>query len=118
LRQRRLGDVEARPHHRVEQESEPPRLVDILDPEPGVDQDQPVVALDQETVAAHGRGRQQPAGGAEQSPAAWTEGPAVEVMDAHPLDPLTGLNLSRICRPPAAPAGLRPSIPIGLANCF
>ncbi len=57
LPQRRLGDVKARPHHCVEQESEPPRLVDILDPEAGVDQDQPVVALDQQAVAAHGRGR-------------------------------------------------------------
>ena len=62
LPERRLGDVEPRPHHRVEQESEPPRLVDILDPEPGIDQDQSVLALDQEAVAAHGRGRQRAAG--------------------------------------------------------
>ena len=48
---------------------EPPRLVDILDAEPGVDEDQPVIALDQEAVAAHRRGRQRPAGAAEQSPA-------------------------------------------------
>ena len=40
LPERRLGDVEPWPHHRVEQESEPPWLVDILDPEPGIDQDQ------------------------------------------------------------------------------
>ena len=43
--------------------SEPPRLVDILDAEPGVDKDQPIIALDQEAVAA------QPASAAEQSPA-------------------------------------------------
>ena len=40
LPERRLGDVEPWPHHRVEQESEPTRLVDILDSKPGVDQDQ------------------------------------------------------------------------------
>ena len=62
LPERRLGDVEAWPHHCVEQESEPPRLVDILDPKPGIDQDQSVIALDQQAVAAHGRGRQRPAG--------------------------------------------------------
>ena len=61
LPERRLGDVEPWPHHRVEQKSEPPRLVDILDPKAGVDQDQPVLALDQEAVAAHGRGRQRTA---------------------------------------------------------
>src|SRR4029077_12507317 len=54
LPERRLRDVEPWPDHRVEQESEPPRLVDILNPEPGIDQDQSVVALDQEAVAAHG----------------------------------------------------------------
>ena len=69
----------------VEQESEPPRLVDILDPEPGIDQDQAVIALDQQAVAAHGRGRQRAAGAAEQLPAARTERPAIEVMDAHGL---------------------------------
>ena len=82
LPERRLGDVEPWPHHRVEQVSEPPRLVDVLDPEPGVDQDQSVVALDQEAVAAHGRRRQRAAGAAEQPSAARTERPAVEVMDA------------------------------------
>ena len=69
LPQRRLGDLEPRPHHDVEQMSEPPRLVDVLDAEPGVDEDQPVIALDQEAVAAHRRRRQQPASAAEQSPA-------------------------------------------------
>ena len=83
LPERRLGDLEPWPRHRVEQESEPPRVVDILDPEPGVDQDQPVVALNQQAVAAHGRGRQRPAGAAEQSSAAWTERAAIEVMDTH-----------------------------------
>jgi hypothetical protein len=83
LPQRRLSDLEPRPRHRVEQQSEPSWLVDILDPEPGVDQDQSVVALDQKAMAAHGRGRQRPAGAAEQSPAARAERPAVEVMDTH-----------------------------------
>ena len=107
LPERRLGDVEPWPHHRVEQESEPPRLVDILDPEPGIDQDQSVVALDQEAVAAHGRGRQRAAGAAEQLPAARTERPAIEVMDTQGADPPTDL-LSQICRqrPPTATAGL------------
>src|ERR1700730_4023668 len=81
LPERRLRDVEPWPHHRVEEESEPPRLVDILDPEPGVDQDQSVIALDQEAVAAHGRGRQGATGAAEQLPAARTERPAIEVVD-------------------------------------
>jgi hypothetical protein len=83
LPERRLGDVEPWPHHRIEQESEPARLVDILDAKPGVDQDQSIIALDQQAVAAHGRGRQRTAGAAEQSSAAWTERSAVEVMDAH-----------------------------------
>ena len=51
LPERRLGDIEPWPRHRVEQETEPPRLVDILDPEPGIDQDEAVFALDQEAVA-------------------------------------------------------------------
>jgi hypothetical protein len=34
-------------------------------------------------VATHGGGRQRPAGAAEQSRAAWTERPAIEVMDKH-----------------------------------
>jgi hypothetical protein len=85
LPQRRLGDLEPRPNDRVEQETEPPGFGDILDPEPGVDQDEPVFALDQETVATHRRGRQRRTRAAEQSPAARTQGPAVEVMDAHPL---------------------------------
>jgi hypothetical protein len=49
--------------------SEPPRLVDVLDAEPGVDEDQPVIALDQEAVAAQRRRRQQPASATEKSPA-------------------------------------------------
>ena len=104
LPERRLGDVEPWPHHRVEEESEPPRLVDILDPEPGVDQDQSVVALDQEAVAAHGRGRQGATGAAEQLPAARTERPAIEVVDTQGGDPPADL-LSHICRqrPPTAP---------------
>jgi hypothetical protein len=104
LPERRLRDVEPWPHHRVEEESEPPRLVDILDPEPGVDQDQSVVALDQEAVAAHGRGRQRAAGAAEQLPAARTERPAIEVVDTQGGDPPADL-LSHICRqrPPTAP---------------
>ena len=104
LPQRRLRDVEPWPHHRVEQKSEPPRLVDILNPEPGIDQDQSVIALDQEAVAAHGRGRQRPAGAAEQLPAARTERPAIEVVDTQGADPPTDL-LSHICRqrPPTAP---------------
>ena len=85
LPERRLGDVEPWSHRCVEQKSEPPRLVDILNPKPGIDQDQAVVALDQQAVAAHGRGRQQAAGAAEQLPAARTERPAIEVMDAHAL---------------------------------
>ena len=69
LPQRGLGDLEPRPHHDVEQMSEPPRLVDVLDAEPGVDEDQPVIALDQEAVAAQRRRRQQPASATEKSPA-------------------------------------------------
>jgi hypothetical protein len=37
-------------------------------------------------VAAHGCGRQRSAGAAEQLPAARTERPAIEVMDAHALE--------------------------------
>jgi hypothetical protein len=37
-------------------------------------------------VAAHGRGRQWAPGAAEQLPAARTERPAIEVMDAHALE--------------------------------
>ena len=81
LPERRLGHVEPWPHHRVEEESEPSRLVDILDPEPGIDQNQSVLALDQEAVAAHGRGRQRAAGAAEQLPAERAERPAIEVVD-------------------------------------
>jgi hypothetical protein len=73
LPERRLGDVEPWPHHRVEQESEPPRLVDILDPEAGIHEDKSVTGLDQEAVAAHGRRRQRAAGAAEQLPAARTK---------------------------------------------
>ena len=86
LPERRLGDVEPWPHRCVEQKSEPARLVDIVDPEPGVDQDQAVIALDQQAVTAHGRGRQWPPGASEQLPAARTERPAIEVMDAHALE--------------------------------
>jgi hypothetical protein len=82
LPERRLRDVEPWPHHRVEQESEPPRLVDILDAKPGIDQDQPIAPLDQQAVAAHGRRRQRPAGAAEQLPAARTERAAIEVVNA------------------------------------
>ena len=59
LPQRRLGDFQPRAHHEVEQMSEPLRLVDILDAKTSVDENQPVVALDQEAVAAHRRRRQQ-----------------------------------------------------------
>ena len=47
--------------------SEPPRLVNVLNPEPGIDQDQSVVTLDQEAVAAHGRTRQQAACAAKEA---------------------------------------------------
>jgi hypothetical protein len=57
LPERRLGHVKPWPHHPVEQEAEPPWLIDILNPEPGIDQDKSVIALDQEAVAAHGRRR-------------------------------------------------------------
>src|SRR6185437_12567443 len=43
LPQRRIGDLEPRPDDRVEQETEPPGFGDVLDPEPGVDQDEPVL---------------------------------------------------------------------------
>ena len=56
-----LCDFEKRPHRKVEQMSEAPRLVDILDAEAGVDQNQPIIALDQQAVAAHPGWRQQPA---------------------------------------------------------
>ena len=72
LPQRRLGDLEPRPDHGLEQETEPPGFGDLLDAEPGIDQDEAVFALDQEAVAAHRRGRQRRARGAEQSPAART----------------------------------------------
>ena len=91
LPQRRLRDLEARARRRVEHEPESPRLGDVLDAEPGVDQDQPVIALDQEAMAGHGRGGQRSAGAAEHLPAAWTQRSAIEVMDAHPPDPPTGL---------------------------
>jgi hypothetical protein len=61
LPQRRLGDFEPRPHCEIEQMSESSWLVDVLDAEPGVDEDQPVIALDQEAVAAHRRRRQKAA---------------------------------------------------------
>ncbi len=72
LPQRRFDDIEPRPRHGVEQESETPWLVDVFNAEPRVDQDQPVIALNQEAVAAHGRPRQRPAGAAEEPPAART----------------------------------------------
>jgi hypothetical protein len=106
LPERRLGDVEPWPHHRVEQETEPPWLVDILNPEPGIDQHKAMIALDQQAMAAHGRGRKRAAGAAEQLAAPRAKRPAIEVMDTHEADPSTGL-LSQICRqrPPTAPAG-------------
>jgi hypothetical protein len=96
LPERRLRDVEPWPHHRIEQESEPPWLVDILDPEPGIDQDQSAIALDQEAVAAHGRGRQRAAGGAKQLPAARTERPAIEVVDTQGGDPSDGPSVTHL----------------------
>ena len=53
LPQRRLGDPEPRPGRRPEQPAEPPRIGDVLDPEPAVDEDEPVVAFDEKAVAAH-----------------------------------------------------------------
>jgi hypothetical protein len=94
LPQRRLGDLEPRPHHDVEQRPEPPRLVDILDAEPSVDEDQPVIALDQEAVATHRGRRQKPANAAKQSPAERTQRPTVEMMNSHASDPPTGCFVS------------------------
>jgi hypothetical protein len=107
LPERRLGDVEAWPRHRVEQKSEPPRLVDVVDPKPGIDQDQAVLALDQEAMTAHGGGRERAASAAEQFSAARTERPAIEMMNTHGVDPLTDLlsHISRL-RPLTAPKGL------------
>ncbi len=73
--------------------SEPPRLVDIVDAEPGVDEDQPVIAFDQEAVAA------QPASAAEKSPAGRTQRPSVEMMNSHASDPPTGWIVSACHKP-------------------
>lgn len=102
LPQRRLGDLEPRPHDGVEQETEPPGFLDVLNPEPGVDQEEAVFALDQEAVSAHRRGRQWRAGAAEQPPAARTQGPAIEVMDAHRSSGRPRLSQTGPRRPPAA----------------
>jgi hypothetical protein len=69
LPQRRLGDLEPRPHREVEQRSQSLRFIDVLDAEPSVDEDQPVRAFDQEAVAAHRRGRQRAACAAKEFPA-------------------------------------------------
>ena len=64
-----LRDLESWPHRQVEQVSEPVRLVDVLDAKSGVDEDQSVIALDQQAVATHRGWRQRPARASEYSAA-------------------------------------------------
>ncbi len=70
LTQRRLGDLEPRPRERVEEDSQPPGIGDVLHAEPAVDEDEPVLALNQQAVAAHRRDRPGAAFSAEEPPAA------------------------------------------------
>ena len=55
LAQSSLRDLEFRPGHRIEQESEPLGIAHVLDPKTRIDEDQPVLAFDQQAVAAHCR---------------------------------------------------------------
>ena len=83
LAERRLGHFEPRPGERGEQETEPIGIAHVLDPEPGVDEDEPVLALDQQAMAAHRRDRPGAAAAAEQPSAARAQRPAVEMVDSH-----------------------------------
>jgi hypothetical protein len=74
--------------------SEPVRLVHVLDAEPGVDEDQPVIALEEEAVKA-GDSDPPPA---EQSPVKRTQRSTVEMMNSQNVrssDRLDCLSLSQ-----------------------
>ena len=75
LPQRRLGDPEPRPGRRPEQAPEPLRIRDVLDPEPAVNQDQSVLALEQQAMAAHRA--------ADEPRAEGTHRPAIQMVNSH-----------------------------------
>ena len=78
-----LRDFEPRPRQCGEQGAEPLGIGHVLDPEPGVDEDEAVLALDQQAMAAHRRDRPRAAAAAEQPPAARAQRPAVEMVNSH-----------------------------------
>jgi len=63
--------------------SEPRRVGDIVEPDAGVDQRQPVIGLDQQAVAHHSRPLKNTAGAVHQPTADRAHGAGVEMMDAH-----------------------------------
>ena len=75
LPQRRLGDLEPGPGRGPEQKAEPGRIGDVVGAEPAVDQDEPVLALDQEAMAAHRA--------ADEAAPHRAHRPAIEMMDFH-----------------------------------
>ena len=75
LSHRRLGDLKPGPRDGSEKPSEPARVGDVLDPEPAVDEDQAVLALDQQAVAAHRPADERGPHGTHRS--------AIEMMEAH-----------------------------------
>ena len=83
MAQRRFRHLEPRPHQRPEQEPEPARIADVLYAEPAIDQDESVVALDQQAVAAHRRGRPRSTFAPKKPPAARTQRSAVEMVNSH-----------------------------------
>ena len=71
-------------HHQAEGAAELTWLAGVLDPEPGVDEHQPVAGLDRQAVADDVGPLQPAALAVDQPPPVRAERPAVEVMHPHP----------------------------------
>jgi len=81
LLQRRRLDLRPSAHKALDAES--PRILRVLDPEAGVDEDQPFAGLDRQAVADDQATVQQAAVAVDQAPAVRAERPAIEVVDPH-----------------------------------
>jgi hypothetical protein len=78
-----LGRIEPRRRLPHPFRSEPRRVGDIVEADAGIGQRQPVIGLDQQTMAHHAGALENAAGAVHQAPADRTHGAGVEMMDAH-----------------------------------
>ena len=78
-----LGRIEPRRRLPDPFGSQPRRVGNVVQSDAGIDQRQPVIGLDQQTMTHHARALENAAGAVHQAPADRAHGAGVEMVDAH-----------------------------------